>query len=779
MSPRTRLLLSLPAALVLSCGSRSADEAPASTVASMEEEAKDGAFGGAPPPPPGAPAPKRSANKAEEGRAGAAMPAADAAEPERFAEIREEEAPADKGGAEGEDAAATRAWFPETMLFEPALVTDAQGRAEVPVRVPDRLTTWRILALAHDRQGHQAGAVTSFLGTLPVYVDPVVPPFLVTGDRVELPIQVANTTAADWSGPVRVEVTGASTSSFRGTVAVGAGRSTVVSVPLSAPRAGELQVEVRLGSDDAVVRTVEVRPRGRVVEQARSGTLAAARSFELEGAVDMDPDSARVRVVVSPGALSLLRRELLRVEGSDGTTAGDAHALLLAGAAPALLEALGEPLDDAGADTLRDLALRAGQRVMRHARAPDTAAASLLLPAVAVHPDNPVMQRLADRLADQLAREQRPDGTFLGGGGWTVQRMLVGTADAAAAVQAAVRPDDDASAQRATRVRLAASAAFERHMGQVRDPYTAAAILVSGAVSTERAAELRAIVREGASTRSDGSAVLSPPSGAVRVDGQAPSAVECTALAALALADSAEDAALVADLAATVLGEWRPGQGWGDGRADLLGTRAVTTLLREPLPDEIVVVLERDGVEVTRGVLTGARRSELLVLDAPGDAARGLHTWTVRADPAVPGLGFAMSLRTWVPWPPPLADQGIELQLAPPTDLAVGRRSTVRMVVAAPRNMALEIKQPLPAGVQVDEDSLDLLDGMGLMHSWEVEDGLVTLRLNPQDATTTNLQFDVVPTLAGTVHAPATVLSPTNRPSLVYAVPGSAWTVRR
>src|SRR4029079_17105535 len=69
----------------------------------------------------------------------------------------------------------TRAWFPETFLFEPLVITDEHGAAVVAVRVPDRLTTWRVLALAHSRSGAQGGAVTSFLGTLPTYVDPVVP----------------------------------------------------------------------------------------------------------------------------------------------------------------------------------------------------------------------------------------------------------------------------------------------------------------------------------------------------------------------------------------------------------------------------------------------------------------------------------------------------------------------------------------------------------------------------------------------------------------------------
>src|SRR5262249_38890336 len=47
------------------------------------------------------------------------------------------------GGAAAKDAEGpTRSWFPETFLFEPLVVTDDHGAAVVPVRVPDRLTTW-------------------------------------------------------------------------------------------------------------------------------------------------------------------------------------------------------------------------------------------------------------------------------------------------------------------------------------------------------------------------------------------------------------------------------------------------------------------------------------------------------------------------------------------------------------------------------------------------------------------------------------------------------------
>ena len=187
----------------------------------------------------------------------------------------------------------TRAWFPETFLFEPLVVTDDAGAAVVPVRVPDRLTTWRVLALAHSRSGAQGGAVASFLGTLPTYVDPVVPPFLVQGDVVRLPIQIVNTTAKDVASSLEISaenatvtvagIAGAGARGGGGARTVPAQGSTLDYATLTADHAGAVKLRVALGGTDAVEKTIEVRPAGRPVTQTRSGTLAAPRRFTTHG----------------------------------------------------------------------------------------------------------------------------------------------------------------------------------------------------------------------------------------------------------------------------------------------------------------------------------------------------------------------------------------------------------------------------------------------------------------------------------------------------------------
>ncbi|MFT7519457.1 MAG: hypothetical protein ACI9MC_001599, partial [Kiritimatiellia bacterium] len=129
--------------------------------------------------------------------------------------LAEEEADYGEGGEsgdepapEGEGGAKARTWFPETFLWQPLVQTDSDGVAQVDVLVPDQLTTWRVLALAHSRAGSQAGAVHTFDSRMDLYVDPVIPDFLHVGDRLDLPVQVVNTSATSSSQTLNVMTTG-------------------------------------------------------------------------------------------------------------------------------------------------------------------------------------------------------------------------------------------------------------------------------------------------------------------------------------------------------------------------------------------------------------------------------------------------------------------------------------------------------------------------------------------------------------------------------------------
>jgi hypothetical protein len=675
----------------------------------------------------------------------------------------------------------TRAWFPETFLFAPLVVTDATGAATVPVRVPDRLTTWHVLALAHSRSGAQGGAVTSFLGTLPTYVDPIAPARLVVGDDVRIPIQLVNTTPAPIATTLAVTAERGELTAAGGARTIPANGSRVEYVRLRATKPGTIELRVALGDTDAIVRTIEVVPAGRPSVTTRTGTLAAPRTLAIAGAPGAEAGSGKVRLRVYPGALALLRSELAVSTRRTGL-ADDAYALTLAGRAPGLLAALG---DTADADALRELSIVTAQRAIRASRTLDVGAASLLAEAALAHADNPVLDRLGRRAVEFLAREQRPDGTFAGGDGWTVQRVLVATAEATRAVTAAAAitsPDAAAAAtsatavgdrQRATGVAVRAAGAFERNAALVEDPYTAAAILAAGGATGAFADALRTRVIDAIETSEDGAKFVSPGDGVLRADGTLPSTLDATAMAVLALAGDPK--APVADLGATLLGSYDPGRGWGDGRTNLIAIRAVLELFKAPLPDRVAITLLMDGAPVATGALTRDNIREVLSLDAPAPGLAAAHEWKIVAEPAVPGLGYALSLHTWSPWTADPSGGGVELLVPSSITAAVGKATPLTITALTPGGLELHVTHALPTGVQVDTASLDALVTAGTISRYETSDNLVELFAPPQPAATVfSATYRAVPTLAGTLHTTESTLS---AGGATFHFPPATWTV--
>jgi hypothetical protein len=677
-------------------------------------------------------------------------------------------APPAAGAAAKAPEGPTRSWFPETFLFEPLVVTDDRGAAVVPVRVPDRLTTWRVLALAHARTGAQGGAVASFLGTLPTYVDPVVPHFLIQGDEVRVPIQLVNTTTRDVAGKLEISATGATLRAAGGPRTIPAQGSSIDHATLVADRAGRIVLRVALGGSDAVERTIEVRPAGRPVVQTRSGTLAAPRSFQTAGTPGADPATDRVRLLVFPGALALLRSEL-GASMVRSAPADNAYALLLAGKAPTLLAALGDKPDLAA---LRELAIVAGQRAIRDARTLDVDRAALLAEAAAAHPGNPVLARLGERAAAHLARVQRPDGTFSGATGWTLQRLLTVTAEATRAVASA--QTTSAERQRALQVQARAAGAFARTVDQVSDGYTAAAILASGAVAGDLAETLRRRVRGAIKASDDGAKYLEVGDGVVRADGSTPSRVEATALAVLALEGDAQ--APLADLGTTLLGAYSIAQGWGDGRVNLVAMRAVLALFKDPVPRAVTVTLAMDGQPIVRGVLEGAKLRDVLALDGAAPGLAGAHAWTLSAEPAVPGLGYSLAFDSWLPWDRPVAGRGLELALPARVNTAVGKPQALAIAAVAPSGIALHIHQSLPAGVQVDTPSLTAQVSAGTIERFATSDGALDLYVPAlAPGKTFAIEYRAIATLAGTLHTgPSLIEAGPSR----FEVPPAIWTVK-
>lgn len=85
-----------------------------------------------------------------------------------------------------------REFFPETFVFEPALITDANGRASLAVAVPDAITTWRITTFASSRAGELGSILADLRVFQDFFIDVDLPVALTEGDEISIPVAMYN-----------------------------------------------------------------------------------------------------------------------------------------------------------------------------------------------------------------------------------------------------------------------------------------------------------------------------------------------------------------------------------------------------------------------------------------------------------------------------------------------------------------------------------------------------------------------------------------------------------
>ena len=142
--------------------------------------------------------------------------------------------------------------FSALALFAASVPTDADGRAQVPVKLPDSLTRYRVMAVAVEGARRFGSGESTLVARLPLMVRPSAPRFLNFGDRFELPVVVQNQTGREMTVDVAVRARNAA-------LTAGAGRRLVVAAndraevrfPMAAVRAGTARVQVGAVSGDA------------------------------------------------------------------------------------------------------------------------------------------------------------------------------------------------------------------------------------------------------------------------------------------------------------------------------------------------------------------------------------------------------------------------------------------------------------------------------------------------------------------------------------------------
>ncbi len=139
--------------------------------------------------------------------------------------------------------------FDALAVFAPNVKTDASGKATVPVKLPDNLTRYRIMAVSVDAGKRFGSGESSITAKQPLMVRPSAPRFMNFGDRVELPVVVQNQTDNALTVDVAVRATNAELTNGGGKkVVVPANDRVEVRFPVSAMKAGTARFQFAVTS---------------------------------------------------------------------------------------------------------------------------------------------------------------------------------------------------------------------------------------------------------------------------------------------------------------------------------------------------------------------------------------------------------------------------------------------------------------------------------------------------------------------------------------------------
>ncbi len=211
------------------------------------------------------------------------------------------------GGGGGESASPSRKDFRAAAYWNPSVVTDVDGKAEVRFKLPDSLTTYRIMAVASamdDRFGKGDARVTS---SRPLMARPALPRFLRAGDAFDASIIVTSKSAVAGDIDVTAKLTGVSMSGDASQrVHVAPGESVEVRYPVVASRVGEatFRFDVKgAGETDSVTAVRKVTPPLPLEAVALYGATAEAAAEKLGDLRAIRDDVGELTLTTSSTAL--------------------------------------------------------------------------------------------------------------------------------------------------------------------------------------------------------------------------------------------------------------------------------------------------------------------------------------------------------------------------------------------------------------------------------------------------------------------------------------------
>jgi 5-hydroxyisourate hydrolase-like protein (transthyretin family) len=225
--------------------------------------------------------------------------------------------PAATGQAATTEQPRVRQYFPETLYFNPQVITNENGTATLDIPLADSITTWRLAVTASSQRGELGAASMGIRVFQDFFVDLDLPVALTQNDEISIPVAVYNylTTAQKVRLQIEKQPWFELQDQSEKVLTIASNDIDVVYFRIKALNFGTQKLKVTaLGEkmSDAIQREIRVYPDGKPFEKTTSNWLKEATTQVVEIPTQAIPGASRVEVKIYPGIVSQV------VSGLDG-----------------------------------------------------------------------------------------------------------------------------------------------------------------------------------------------------------------------------------------------------------------------------------------------------------------------------------------------------------------------------------------------------------------------------------------------------------------------------
>ncbi len=204
------------------------------------------------------------------------------------------------GFAAGAGSTRIRTDFRALAYYNGSVLTDDQGQASLTFKLPDDLTTWRVMAVATDGNFRFGTNDATFITAQPLISNPVLPQFARPGDHFEAGLSVTNTAGQTGNLEIQGTLSGAAQFESEAKIQTPASKTTqAYRLPILAAEPGNAQIQfaTKLGSDtDAFAVPLEVKPYAATEQVVESGTTTTQVKIPLNIGNKVEPKAGGLEI---------------------------------------------------------------------------------------------------------------------------------------------------------------------------------------------------------------------------------------------------------------------------------------------------------------------------------------------------------------------------------------------------------------------------------------------------------------------------------------------------